>query len=118
MKNNLKVVEPTNETVESVTSKLEAQLQEITHKKRLADNRAVFLLKNSSLEEFKKQIDQEINSGNFESTKFKLTFTTNGGYRDDEKFTISNTDLILFFIMGLNTKILDEVSKIETELVG
>lgn len=118
MKNNLKVVEPTNTTVEEVTSKLEAQLQEITHKKQLVDNRSVFLLKKSSLEEFKKLIAQEINSGNFESTKFKLSFSANGGYRDDEKFTISNTDLIMFFVLGLSAKIEDEVSKIETELVG
>jgi len=117
MKNNLKVVESTTEVTNDLISKLEAQLQEITHKKQLADNRAVFLSKKTSLQEFKKQIEAEINSGNFETTKFKLSLAS-GSYRDDEKFTISNTDLIQFFICGLIVKIDEEVSKIETELVG
>lgn len=117
MKNNLKLVESTTVTADELTAKLEAQLQEITHKKQLADNRSVFLLKKTSLEEFKKQIETEINSGNFEATKFKMSFNS-GSYRDDEKFTISNTDLIHFFLCGLIVKIDEEVSKIETELIG
>ncbi|HEY6913142.1 MAG TPA: hypothetical protein VI413_00585 [Paludibacter sp.] len=117
MKTNLKVVEPTKTTADELTAKLEAQLQEITHKKQLADNRAVFLSKKTSLQDFKKQIETEISSGNFEATKFKMSFTS-GSYRDDEKFTISNTDLIQFFLCGLILKIDEEVSKIETELVG
>jgi len=117
MTQKLKIVGTTNLVADELTAKLEAQLQEITHKKQLADNRAVFLSKKTSLQEFKKQIETEISSGNFESTKFKMSFTS-GSYRDDEKFTISNTDLIQFFLCGLIVKIDEEVSKIETELVG
>ena len=117
MTQKLKIVGTTNLVADELTAKLELQLQEITHKKQLADNRAVFLSKKTSLQEFKKQIETEISSGNFESTKFKMSFTS-GSYRDDEKFTISNTDLIQFFLYGLIVKIDEEVSKIETELVG
>ena len=117
MTQKLKIVGTTNLVADELTAKLEAQLQEIPHKKQLADNRAVFLSKKTSLQEFKKQIETEISSGNFESTKFKMSFTS-GSYRDDEKFTISNTDLIQFFLCGLIVKIDEEVSKIETELVG
>ena len=117
MSTKLKIVSTTNTAADELTAKLELQLQEITHKKQLADNRAVFISKKTSLQEFKKQIETEISSGNFEATKFKMSFTS-GSYRDDEKFTISNTDLIQFFLTGLIVKIDEEVLKIETELVG
>jgi len=112
-----KKVSITNTEADELTAKLEAQLQEITHKKQLADNRSVFLQKKNSLEEFKHLIETEISSGNFESTKFKLTFST-GSYREDEKFAISNTDLVLFFVDGLTSKIDEQILKLETELIG
>ena len=118
MTQKMKIVSTTNTSADELTEKLEAQLQEITHKKQLADNRALFLSKKTSLQEFQKTIEQEINSGNFETTKFKLSFSANGSYRDDEKFTVSNTDLIQFFLNGLIIKIDNEVFKIETELIG
>jgi len=112
-----KNVSITNTEADELTAKLEVQLQEITHKKRLADNRSIFLQKKSSLDEFKQLIETEMSSGNFESTKFKLSFST-GTYRDDEKFTISNTDLVLFFVDGLTSKIDEQITKLETELIG
>lgn len=117
----LKVVSTTNTPTEAdeLTARLEAQLQEITHKKRLADNRAVFIEKKNSLQEFKKLIDSEINSGNFETSKFKLTFSSSqGSYRDEEKFTISNSELILFFIGALTLQIEGKVKSIEADLIG
>lgn len=112
-----KNVSTTNTQADELTAKLEAQLQEISHKKQLADNRSIFLQKKNSLEEFKHLIETEISSGNFESLKFKLIFST-GTYRDDEKFTISNTDLVLYFVDGLTTKIDEQIMKLETELIG
>ena len=117
MEKKLKIVGTTNTEADELTARLEAQLQEITHKKQLADNRSIFLQKKNSLNEFKQLIKTEISSGNFESTKFKITFST-GTYRDDEKFTISNTDLVLFFVDGLASKIDEQVVKLETELIG
>jgi hypothetical protein len=117
MNQKMKVVSPTNDKADELTAKLEAQLQEITHKKQLADNRQVFLLKRNNLQEYKKSIQEELQSGNFESAKFKLSISSSNTYRDDEKLTISNTDLILFFIDGLLQKIDEEVIKLELELI-
>lgn len=117
MNQKMKVVSPTNTKADELTAKLEAQLQEITHKKQLADNRQVFLTKRTNLEEYKNLIQEEINSGNFESSNFKMGFSSSSSYREDNKFSISNTDLILFFLNGLLVKIDEEVIKIELELI-
>jgi len=116
----LKIVGNENSQADIILQKLEAQLEEITHKKRLADNRTVFLTKKNSLQEYKKQMEDEKLAGNFEQTKCKISFASGSGYnsRDDEKFTISNTELILFFVDGLTLKIDEVVQKIEAELIG
>lgn len=119
MDKKLKIVSTTNVEADELTARLEAQLQEITHKKRLADNRAVFIDKRNSLQEFKKVIESDVNSGNFETSKFKLTFSSSqGNYREEEKFTISNAELISFFIDALTLQIDSKVKSIESDLIG
>lgn len=105
--------------VDELSQKLEAQLSEISHKKRLADNRSVFLHKKSALQEYKEQMEQEIEQGNFEQTKCKISFGSIGySSREAEQFNISNAELILYFIEHLTDKIDEKIIKIESELIG
>lgn len=111
----MKVVKVDKELVE----KLNTQLELITHKKKLSDNRTVFLARLANLEEFKKIMVEERNKGAFEQTRCRITFTSQQtSYRDEEKIGISNPDLILYFIDQLVVKINEFVSKIEAELIA
>jgi len=96
---------------------LEQQLAEITRRKRLADNRQVFLTKKNALQEFKKSISEEKLNGSFDSSKFKISLAS-ASYRDEDKISINNIDLIFDFIDLLDAKIDEYVLKIETELLG
>lgn len=109
----------TNAKVDELSQKLEAQLSEIFQKKKLADNRSVFLHKKEALQEYKEQMNEEIEAGNFEQTKCKISFGAIGyNSRDAEQFNISNAELILYFIEHLTAKIDEKIIKIETELIG
>jgi hypothetical protein len=121
MANQLKVVKTENEEkkqVGNIREILEQQLAEITHKKRLADNRQIFITKKTSLLEFKKIIEEEKQNGSFESSKFKISLVATSSYRDDDKISIQNVDLILSFVEMLNLKIDEMVCSIESELIG
>ncbi len=96
---------------------LEQQLAEITKRKRLADNRQVFLSKKESIQEFRKTIEEEKLNGSFDSSKFKISLASSS-YRDDDKISINNIDLIFDFLDLLDAKINEYVSKIEAELIG
>lgn len=96
---------------------LEQQLTEITKRKRLADNRQVFLTKKNAIQDFRKTIEEEKLNGSFDSSKFKISLTS-AGYRDDDKISINNIDLIFDFLDLLDAKIDEYVEKIESELIG
>lgn len=123
MSNALKVVktlpaqEPAEKQVGNIREILEKQLSEINKRKRLADNRQIFLSKKTALLEFRKSIEEEKQNGSFDSSKFKISLASSH-YREDDKISISNIDLILDFMDMLECKIDSYVVAIETELIG
>lgn len=107
-------------SVKELKKMLDAQLVEISKKKKLADNRALFLNKLEHLNELKTSLSEDKKEGNFEQSKCKINFVVSGsnGYRDEEKLNISNTDLVIFFVDELSKKIEEVIARIETELVS
>ncbi len=104
---------------QSVTEILEAQLKEIQRKKKLADNRVFFIEKKKELKDCVNALNDEIASGSFTTDRFVLKFGRRNSYRDDEQiFTISNTDVLIKFILSLKEEIDMAVSKIEKELLA
>jgi len=100
----------------SIVEKLNVQLAEITRKKKLVDDRAIFLTKKGALEEIVKELKSE---NGFDQSKIKISiYASLNGYREEEKATISNQELILYFIELLTVKIDEFVEKIETDLIG
>jgi len=104
--------------VGNISEILQQQIEEITRKKRLADNRKIFLNKRTSLQEYKAQIQEEKQSGSFDSTKLKISLSGVSSYREEDKISLQNVDLILEFIDMLTLKIDEMVSKIEAEIIA
>lgn len=119
-----KKAEPKTESAQtanaqSITEILEAQLKEIQRKKKLADNRVFFIEKKKELKDCVTALNDEIASGSFSTDRFVLKFGRRNSYRDDEQiFTISNTDVLIKFILSLQEEIDTAVSKIEKELLA
>ena len=97
---------------------LETQLQELTRKKQLADRRSIFLSKKENLLSFLEQLNEESNSGNFESVDAKISFVIKSGYRDEEQFSIAIPEMILSHISRLLDDIDKAVLKIEADLLA
>ena len=103
---------------QDITKILENQLKEIQRKKKLADNRLFFMGKQNELKECVSALNDEIASGSFSTDKFVLKFGRRNSYRDEEQiFTISNTDVLIKFILSLQTEIDTAILKIENELL-
>lgn len=109
--------QPEKKQIGNIREILEQQLAEITRRKRLADNRQIFISKKTALEDYRKTIEDERMNGSFESSKFKISLSS-AGYRDEDKISINNIDLIFDFLDLLNGKIDEYVQKIETELIA
>lgn len=118
-----KTAEPKTETAKTAQAKniteiLENQLKEIQRKKKLADNRLFFMGKQNELKECVSALNDEIASGSFSTDKFVLKFGRRNSYRDEEQiFTIANTDVLIKFILSLQTEIDTAILKIENELL-
>jgi hypothetical protein len=106
-----------NGKTQSITEILEIQLKEIQRKKRLADNRDVFISKSKSLEEYQKLLQQLAIDNIFETEDFSLSFTVKGDYRHSGNFSISNPEMLLKFTVFLSDEINKAVDKIEKELL-
>jgi len=102
---------------QSITEILELQLKEIKRKKRLADNRDVFISKSKSLEEYQKQLQQLAIDSLFETEDFKLNFTVKDDYRNSSNFSITNPEMLLKFVVFLSDEIKKAIEKIEKELL-
>ena len=102
---------------QSITEILELQLKEIKRKKRLADNRDVFISKSKSLEEYQKQLQQLAIDSLFETEDFKLNFTVKDDYRNSSNFSITNPEMLLKFFVFLSDEIKKAIEKIEKELL-
>ena len=96
---------------------MELQLKEIKRKKRLADNRDVFISKSKSLEEYQKQLQQLAIDSLFETEDFKLNFTVKDDYRNSSNFSITNPEMLLKFVVFLSDEIKKAIEKIEKELL-
>lgn len=106
-----------NGKTQSITEILEIQLKEIQRKKRLADNRDVFISKSKSLEEYQKQLQQLAIDSLFETEDFKLNFTVKDDYRNSSNFSITNPEMLLKFVVFLSDEIKKAIEKIEKELL-
>lgn len=114
---NVEKTEPTRKgKMSHISEILENQLKEITRKKALADNREIFLSRKNSILEFKKEIQEELKEGHFESQSYKINLAS-GDYRSENKISINNVNLIIDFINMLDVKIDEYVNKIEQELI-
>ena len=109
----------TKKSIADLKSELESRLQELNHKKKLADNRQTFLATDEDLATFEKELKKQQKEGHFETQTAKVTFKgrTKDGYRDEEVFSVSNVALIYKFIEVLRKEIEVKVKEIETELI-
>lgn len=106
------------EKTQSLTEILEAQLKEIQRKKKLADNRGVFIGKLRELDECEKLLSEELAEGKFSSDSYVLRFGKRNSYRDEENvFSINNSDLLLKFLANLKAEISVSIDRIEKELL-
>jgi hypothetical protein len=106
------------ESKKSLTEELAERLQELKHKKQLADNREVFLETDKQLQAFQKELRKQEKEGHFEAAAAKIVFKGQGkNYGLDEVFAISNVALICKFIDVLHQEIAAKVQEIETELI-
>lgn len=114
-----KAAEPTKkEKALTMAEVLETQLKEIQRKKKLADNRVFFLSKKTELENCAEALNEEIAQGNFSTDRLVLKFGKRSSYREDEQiFTISNSDVLMKFIISLQNEIDQAVEKIEKNLL-
>lgn len=106
-----------NGKTQSITEILEIQLKEIQRKKRLADNRDVFISKNKSLEEYQKLIQEMAIDDVFQTEDFSLSFYAKNDHRHNASFSISNPEMLLKFVVFLRVEIEKAVEKIENELL-
>lgn len=105
------------EKAPSIAEILEAQLKAIQHKKKLADNREIFLIKKRNLQNYTKLLQQQAIENVFASDEFSLNFSSRENYRDKTDFSISNPEMLLKFLVFLDGEIDDAVAKIEKELL-
>jgi hypothetical protein len=107
------------EVKKSLAEELAERLQELKHKKHLADNREVFLETEKQLQAFQKELKKQEKEGHFETAAAKIAFKGQGknAYNLDEIFAISNIALIGKFIDVLRQEIAQKVQEIETELI-
>ena len=101
----------------TISEILDEQLKVIKHKKKLADNRDVFIEKKSKLLSYQKTLEQQALNGQFVSDEFNLQFTTRENYSNKVEFNISNPEMILKFLVFLDTEIEKAISNIEKELL-
>ncbi len=107
----------TTEKAKSITEILETQLKAIQHKKKLADNREIFLIKKRNLQSYTKLLKQQAIENVFASDEFSLNFSSRENYRDKTDFSISNPEMLLKFLVFLDAEIDIAVQKIEMELL-
>lgn len=107
----------TTEKAKSITEILETQLKAIQHKKKLADNREIFLIKKRNLQSYTKLLKQQAIENVFVSDEFSLNFSSRENYRDKTDFSISNPEMLLKFLVFLDAEIDIAVQKIEMELL-
>jgi len=113
-----KVATDRNAQAKSIGEILESQLKEIQRKKKLADNRSIFLRKKSELSDCITALNDDLISGNFDNDKFALKFGRKGDYRDEHMiFTIANPEILTKFLATLQTEIDASITKIEKELL-
>lgn len=105
------------EKTQSISEILEAQLKAIQHKKQLADNRDIFLIKKRNLSEYMKTLKQQAIDNVFKSDEFSLNFTARENYSSKTEFSISNPEMLLKFLVFLSVEIDGAVDKIEKELL-
>lgn len=105
------------EQQQSISEILEQQLKEIKRKKKLADNRTVFLTKKEQLEELLKELKNQAVEGVFQSNNFSLNFKYGQSYNATTEFSISNPEMLLKFVVFLTAEIDNAIEKIEKELL-
>ncbi len=104
-------------SIEELKKMLSEQLSNISKKKKLADNREIFLKKRESLKETQTMLWENKKAGNFEQKSCRISFQVEADYRKEEMFGISNVDLLIFFVESLLTKIDEKIAQIELELI-
>lgn len=106
------------EKTQSLTEILEVQLKEIQRRKKLADNRSIFLGKLHELEESERLLNDEVAEGKFTSDSYVLRFGKRNAYREEENtFSINNSDLLLKFLANLKSEIKISIDRIENDLL-
>lgn len=107
------------EQIQTIEELLTAQLAEIQRKKKLADNRSIFLKKRNQLTECMAILNEKLSSNILTTEDFVLRFSERRNYRDEDAiFTISNVDILIKFIIYLQSEISISVDKIEKELLA
>jgi hypothetical protein len=105
-------------SITDLQKELAKRLQELSYKKKLADNREKFLQADKNLSDFQKELTNEDKAGIFDAQSAKIVFQSlKNGYRGDDLFAISNVTMILKFIAFLRSEILEKIKEIEAELV-
>ncbi len=105
------------EKPQSIAEILESQLKAIQHKKRLADNRDIFIIKRKNLAEYKKILKQQAIDNVFASDGFSLNFTNRENYSSKTEFSISNPEMLLKFLVFLEDEMTKAIERIEKELL-
>ena len=109
------VINPKN-SFEALKAQLEEQLQKLSYKNEIANNRVKFLNTKNELKKAKSMLKKETM---FESEQVILTFklrTHNTSYASD-LFSISEKDLLMKFIDILDCEIDAKILEIETKLM-
>jgi len=107
------------ETIEELKKRLDAELNRLNEKRKLAAHREKFI---NSIESLNFYIDELQNETEFETQSGKLTFSILTADRNDrpnfnDTFSISNTALIKAFCKMLLTEMGQKVTLLETQLL-
>lgn len=102
--------------IEKRTKELEQCLKKLDEKKRLSENRSVFIEVMDKLERAESEL---IEDSSFDSGDYKLKFLSSvSSYRDEDVFAIGNRELILEFIRFIRIKVVDKIRDIEQKLIA